>query len=53
MNAILEGHRIPAETLRADDFDAFYQQRKRRLLEIIEKAMGKKPLLGSDEGIES
>ncbi|MDP4557810.1 DUF262 domain-containing protein [Halomonas meridiana] len=53
MNALLEGHRIPAETLRADDFDAFYQQRKRRLLEIIEKAMGKKPLLGSDEGIES
>lgn len=50
MNALLEGHRIPAETLRADDFDAFYQQRKRRLLEIIEKAMGKKPLLGSDEG---
>ncbi|WP_246828370.1 type II toxin-antitoxin system Phd/YefM family antitoxin [Ectothiorhodospira sp. PHS-1] len=35
MNAILEGHRIPADTLRADDFDAFYQQRKRRLLEII------------------
>lgn len=50
MNAILEGHRIPAETLRADDFDAFYQQRKRRLLEIIEKAMGKKSLVGSDEG---
>ncbi|PRY69869.1 GmrSD restriction endonuclease domain-containing protein [Halomonas ventosae] len=52
MNALLEGHRIPAETLRADDFDAFYQQRKRRLLETIEKAMGKKPLLGSDEGAE-
>lgn len=50
MNALLEGHRIPAETLRADDFDTFYQQRKRRLLEIIEGAMGKKPLLGSDEG---
>uniref|UniRef100_UPI00262C882B GmrSD restriction endonuclease domain-containing protein n=1 Tax=uncultured Halomonas sp. TaxID=173971 RepID=UPI00262C882B len=52
MNALLEGHRIPAETLRADDFGAFYQQRKRRLLAIIEKAMGKKPLLGSDEGAE-
>lgn len=52
MDAILEGHRIPAETLRTDDFDAFYQQRKRRLLETIEKAMGKKPLLGSDEGAE-
>ncbi|KXS38105.1 MAG: hypothetical protein AWU55_1764 [Halomonadaceae bacterium T82-2] len=49
MNALLEGHRLPAATLRADDFDAFYQQRKRRLLEIIEKAMGKKPLAGADE----
>ncbi|CAO1662065.1 GmrSD restriction endonuclease domain-containing protein [Salinicola sp. NYA28a] len=49
MNAILEGHRIPTEALRADDFEVFYQQRKRRLLEIIEKAMGKKPLAGTDE----
>lgn len=31
MNTLLEGHRIPAATLRADDFDAFYQQRKHRL----------------------
>ncbi|MBF58271.1 DUF262 domain-containing protein [Halomonas sp. FeN2] len=50
MNAILKGHRIPTEALRADDFDAFYQQRKRLLLEIIEKAMGKKSLVGSDDG---
>jgi hypothetical protein len=49
MNAILEGHRIPTAALRADDFEVFYQQRKRRLLEIIEKAMGKKPLVGTDE----
>ncbi|WP_046077770.1 GmrSD restriction endonuclease domain-containing protein [Halomonas sp. HG01] len=49
MDAILEGHRIPTEALRADDFHVFYQQRKSRLLEIIEKAMGKKPLEGSDE----
>lgn len=52
MNAILEGHRIPTDALRADDFDAFYQQRKRLLLAIIEKAMGKKPLAGADEGAE-
>ncbi|WP_227369347.1 DUF262 domain-containing protein [Halomonas sp. M20] len=49
MNDILEGHRIPTGALRADDFHAFYQQRKNRLLEIIEKAMGKKPLAGADE----
>ena len=52
MNAILEGHRIPTAALRADDFEGFYQQRKRLLLEIIEKAMGKKPLSGADEGME-
>jgi hypothetical protein len=50
MNAILEGHRIPTEALRADDFHAFYSERKGLLLEIIEKAMGKKSLVGSDEG---
>lgn len=49
MNDILEGHRIPTGALRTDDFHAFYQQRKNRLLEIIEKAMGKKPLAGADE----
>ncbi|QOR40093.1 DUF262 domain-containing protein [Billgrantia diversa] len=52
MNAILEGHRIPTDALRADNFDAFYQQRKQRLLKIIEKAMGKKPLVGADEELE-
>jgi len=30
-----------SETLRADDFEASYRQRKQRLLEIIEPAMGK------------
>lgn len=48
MNAILEGHRIPTDVLRADDFDAFFQQRKYLLLGVIEKAMGKKPLVGAD-----
>ncbi|MDT8880914.1 DUF262 domain-containing protein [Halomonas saccharevitans] len=49
MNTILEGHRIPSDALRADDFNTFYQQRKSRLLEIIEKAMGKKSLAGADD----
>lgn len=41
MDAILETHLIPAETLRVDDFKAFYQVRKQRLLALIEKVMGK------------
>lgn len=41
MDMIVESHLIPAETLRADDFESFYQLRKQRLLALIEKVMGK------------
>ncbi|WP_244158670.1 hypothetical protein [Caballeronia fortuita] len=42
MNAILESHRIDVEALRQDDFETFYAQRKQALIQLIEKAMGKK-----------
>lgn len=41
MNAILESHRIDPATLRADDFESFYDRRQESLLAIIEQAMGK------------
>lgn len=41
MNALLASHRIPADLLRADDFDAFYSARKAALLSLVERAMGK------------
>lgn len=41
MNALLASHRIPADLLRADDFDAFYSGRKAELLRLVERAMGK------------
>lgn len=41
MDAILESHLISASILRQNNFDAFYQNRKNRLLEIIETVMGK------------
>lgn len=41
MNLLLASHRIDAKSLRADDFDAFYQARKAALLALIEGAMGK------------
>ncbi len=41
MDKLLVSHRIPAETLREDAFDAFYQARKGELLKLIEEAMGK------------
>ncbi|MCL4746506.1 MAG: DUF262 domain-containing protein [Burkholderiaceae bacterium] len=44
MDRILSTHQIPTEALRANDFEGFYAQRKRQLLGIIEKAIGKKVL---------
>ena len=41
MNKLLRSHHIPVEPLRADDFEAFYEQRQKELLELIERAMGK------------
>ncbi len=41
MDAILESHLISASILRQNNFDAFYQNRKNRLLETIETVMGK------------
>ncbi|MFD7063516.1 DUF262 domain-containing protein [Streptomyces sp. NPDC059906] len=38
---IVGTHLIDAKTLRADDFDAFYRDRTARLLELVEREMGK------------
>ncbi|WP_324723491.1 GmrSD restriction endonuclease domain-containing protein [Lelliottia sp. JS-SCA-14] len=43
MNTLLRSHHIPVEPLRADDFDAFYEQRQKELLGLIERAMVKSP----------
>ena len=42
MNGILNSHYIDPLTMRADDFDRFFQARKDALLQIVEDAMGKK-----------
>lgn len=44
MDHILSTHQIPTVALRVDNFEAFFAQRKRQLLGIIEKAIGKKVL---------
>ena len=41
MNEILISHVISPDLLRGDDFDAFYEERERALLDRIEGAMGK------------
>ena len=44
MDAILSGHFIPTDQLRADDFQSFFEERKQLLMGLIEKAMGKRSL---------
>lgn len=41
MDQILESHQIPAEQLRADDFQSFYTERSTMLLALIESVMKK------------
>ncbi len=41
LNGLLEGHLVPAELLRADDFDGFFVERRERLCALVEEATGK------------
>ncbi len=43
LDEILATHAIDPEALRTDGFDRFFDDRRRRLLEMIESAMGKPP----------
>ncbi|MCY3552327.1 MAG: DUF262 domain-containing protein [Candidatus Poribacteria bacterium] len=49
MDEILNSHLICPRTLRADNFKDFFQTRKEALLEVIEKAMGKKAIREGDD----
>ncbi len=51
MDEILRSHVIAPATLRADDFDAFFQAREQALLDRIERAMGK-PIIRSVTPVE-
>ena len=50
LDLLLENHLVPAEALRADDFDGFFVQRRDRICQMIEGAMGKKVQRDVDEG---
>jgi len=41
MDELLRSHRMPVKSLRADDFELFYRKRKKKLLKLVETAMGK------------
>lgn len=42
LDTIISAHHINVETLRADDFDAFFADRRERLSQLIESATGKR-----------
>lgn len=41
LDALLQAHLVPADLLRADDFDSYFEARRERLCQLVEKAMGK------------
>jgi len=51
LDGILASHRIDPVALRNDNFDAFFDDRKRRILELISLAMGK-PAIVDDADLE-
>lgn len=51
VDALLEDHLVPAERLRADDFDGFFVERRERLCKLVEGAMGKPVQRDVDAGV--
>ena len=52
LRARIESHLIDYDALAADDFDAFFADRAKKLLDAIESAMGKEvPDRASDETV--
>ena len=51
-NKILETHVLDIELLISDDFERFFKDRKERILNRIETAMGKKINRDNDENLE-
>ena len=49
LDAYLASHLIDPELLRKDDFPAFMQDRQKRLLALIEGAMGKTAYRGEEQ----
>ena len=51
VDALLEDHLVPAGRLRADDFDGFFVERRERLCQLVEGAMGKPVQRDVDAGV--
>jgi hypothetical protein len=47
---LLKAHLVPADRLRADDFDGFFTERRALLCDLVERAMGKSVPRDVDQG---
>lgn len=50
LDELLEAHLVPADYLRADDFDGYFAARRERLCLLVEQAMGKAVPRDIDQG---
>jgi len=50
LDSLVEGHLVPSQHLHSDDFDAFFKERRERLCQLVENAMGKTVPRDLDQG---
>lgn len=53
LDSLVEAHLVPAGLLRANDFDAYFVERRSRLCDLVERAMGKAVPRDADQGASS
>ncbi len=53
LDSLVEAHLVPASLLRANDFDAYFVERRSRLCDLVEQAMGKAVPRDVDQGASS
>lgn len=51
LDQLVEAHLVPAEHLRCDDFDAYFVERRSRICDLVEAAMGKSVPRDLSEGV--
>lgn len=53
LDSLIEAHLVPASLLRVNDFDAYFVERRSRLCDLVEQAMGKAVPRDVDQGASS
>ena len=50
LDMLMEAHLVPTARLRGDDFERFFHERRERLCQLVESAMGKPVVRDLDQG---